>query len=208
MPAAAPKSAQMAKYIVKRLSGQIGRTFLVKLIYLADLHSRELRGQPISELRYHWHHYGPWDGSIQRKLSELVNREVLLCSTVPYGGWYASTYYDGPTDLQSDLGLPESRILDLVIQTYSGKNLKALLDDVVYETPPMKDAIKNKRRGGQLRMSMMDNSKSKSFEPFTFDLIVDRIAGVRAGDVTESFDRPESETAHEAPLPQGREAEA
>lgn len=185
------KAARLVKHVVERLSGRISKTYLAKLVYLCDLHSREFRGEPITELKYTWHYYGPWDGSLDRILLDLATREVIRCELVQMLDYTGCIFHNGPTKLESSLSSAERRVAEFVIGKYASRSLRSLLDDVVYQTPPMREAQRKGSRGARLRMSQMDNKRAGQYVPFTFDEIAEALE-----DDSETIDFPSPPIYH------------
>src|SRR3990167_3197938 len=68
------REEQLIAYFVTRCSGHLGRTQLVKFLYLADYEARRYLGKPLSGFQYFWHHYGPFDHAIYENLENLKTR--------------------------------------------------------------------------------------------------------------------------------------
>lgn len=151
------KTCQVIHYLVSRLPPHNpGKTKLVKLVYLADLESRQVNGAPITDMAYRWWNHGPWDEQFDQCVGTLTESGCIQVGTYPYHGWYGSIFYP-LSPIKYSLTSSEKTILDYLIRSYGRTPLKELLEDIVYATPPMKDAISRKAYGKPLRMEIVDN---------------------------------------------------
>ena len=132
-----------------------GHTLLVKLFYLTDLEARRILGRPVSEFDYHWHHNGPWDTDFFAARAELKARGLCDTSEIVFDVEKTKKMViDAGEAIEVDFTAAERHILSYVAATYKDVPLEALLRDVVYETPPMREV---KEAGDQLPMGMVDN---------------------------------------------------
>jgi uncharacterized protein YwgA len=145
----------MLKFFLQQTPKGLGQTRLQKLAYLADLEARKLIGRPISDFRYTFHHYGPFDSALYDAIQELTETGYASRSEVDYGeGFVEKRVRDTGRPALLDFAPAELEILSYVVEKYTRTPLKSLLDDVVYETEPMKNVQK---RGQQLDMDRMNN---------------------------------------------------
>lgn len=151
----ANRVAQLIRYFVKHVPGA-GRTQIVKFLYLSDHEARRYLGRPLTELRYRWDRFGPFDPEILRQLERLT-QEGFLCRT-EYGfqGTPAYSYTATDTPIAQEFSKAESVILGTIVDRFGTVPLGNLLDDVVYQTRPMLEA---QRRGQRLRMELLDNEE-------------------------------------------------
>jgi hypothetical protein len=92
-------------------------------------------------------------------LAHLRNDDLIHEETYPFKDWYGYIYRDKPGALAVTLTPAERRILQYVVEKYSKVPLRSLLDDVVYNTVPMKQGT----RGKQLPMALVDNEIREQF---------------------------------------------
>jgi hypothetical protein len=177
------REQELVAYFVNHCDdGQLGRTRLMKLLYLADYEARRYLGRPISSIPYVWHHYGPYDSRLNDWTSELESRDVLVEERVIYpSGKAGYVYHRGPRMVTPSFTPAESEILAYVCKEYSRIELKGLLEDVVYETEPMVDAKDRNGRGEPLNMALVDNAKREEFG-LPFEELLERSRRVRAGE--------------------------
>ncbi len=178
------KNAQIIKFIIERLPDKLGRTHLLKLIYLADYHSHRLFGKPISEFKYIWYQNGPFDKSFYEYINGLKDSYIEEISVQYPSGCHGYVYRNKPTRMAyDDISEPEFYLLQYVIENYSKADLQTLLEEIVYETEPMKEAIKKRARGKRLRMKMVDNVDKKLYEGLNPEDIIAGKKAVREGKV-------------------------
>lgn len=116
----------------------VGRTKLIKLSYLADLHARELLGRPITDFRYKWWDHGPFDDQFYSAASELVDAGLATEDVVQYPtGQVGKPLRDTGEPAVFEWSQAEAHILAYVVTQYMHTSLSSLLEDVVYQTEPM-----------------------------------------------------------------------
>lgn len=175
------RNAELIAFFVSHCQGELGRTRLMKLLYLADYESRRFFGKPISQLKYIWHYYGPYDAKVGQVLEALKSADAVLEDQVLYPtGKKGYLYKSGPKPLESTFQPEESAILSYVCNRYSKTDLRELLDDVVYETEPMIAAKKADAREQPLDMSVVDGTRANELG-LDFAEILRRSLDVRAG---------------------------
>lgn len=155
------KNAQIIKFIVERLPGKLGRVHLMKLIYLADYHSRRLYGRPISSLKYIWWNHGPFDKKFYGYIGALKPNYIMEEETsfLPDKGCISYKYHNGPAGVKYTFTEPELYILEYVIRTFGKADIDELLEGVVYMTEPMQKLVKKGKKafGSKLDMKIIDN---------------------------------------------------
>jgi len=157
------RNAQLVKFFAEQYSG-VPRTVLVKFIYMADLIAREYLGEPISEFTYHLDKHGPYDSAIEDAVAEVVAADL---------GWETTERYPLPGGDQGryirlhvnrrpipfNLTLGQNEVLAYVVKNYVPMPKAEFLEQVVYQTPPMKavDRLKD-----LLPMDMVNNTGRKA----------------------------------------------
>lgn len=175
------REEQMLAFFVQHCSGRVGRTQLLKYLYLADYEARRYIGRQISAIEYIWYHHGPYDRELYNRLDELKAAGVVREDRVTYPtGKEGYIYYAGERDVTFTLAPDEMRILAYVCHTYSRLNLQTLLDDVVYETEPMQKARVSEARNQPLDMSTADNQRRFDLG-IPYEELLRRSADARAG---------------------------
>lgn len=184
-PAQLGRAEQMLAFFVKHCAGRLGRTQLMKFLYLADYEARRFIGRPISDVRYIWHHHGPYDTQLPGRISALKAADVIREDQILYPtGKQGFIYYSCDREVDSTLEPIETAVLHYVCETYSRHSLQSLLDDVVYETEPMQHARVNEARHQPLDMSMVDNQKRFDLG-IAYDELLKRSVKAREKNVVE-----------------------
>ena len=166
------KNTQLIKFIIERLTGKLGRTHLIKLIYLADYHSRRLFGKPVSTFNYYYDKQGPFDKELYSCIECLKNyiREDEI--NFPYYKGYL--FQNLPKKMEyAQLTHYDTFMLDYVINTYGKTNLQSLLEDVVYKTEPMLEVVKKRAFKSKLPMDIINNLDKKHYEGLSPENMVD-----------------------------------
>lgn len=179
------REEQMLAYFVNRCDGQLGRTQLMKFMYLTDYEARRYLGHPLSDLDYVWHTYGPWNFDIQKILDALVRGGVVREEEVRYpNGKRGFLYHWIGGSVLFTFDPVELRILSFVCATYGSMPLASLLNDVVYQTEPMLSLESSGPRGQRLDMSIVDNARRNDLG-VPYDELVRRSEHARAGHVLD-----------------------
>jgi len=189
------RNAELVKFFAEQYDGGVPRTVLVKFIYMADLIAREFLGEPISELSYRLDKHGPYDPAIEDAVTEVIVAELgwetIERYSLPTGapGQYKRLHVTG-RPIPFDFTLGQNEILAYVVKNYVPMPKKELLEEVVYETTPMKavnqfkdplpmDMVNNKGRdevGFELEEVLQAERKART-EPLL--TLADFMRGVR-----------------------------
>lgn len=157
------KNAQIIKFIIERLSGRLGRTHLLKLVYLSDYHFHKLFGMPISSFEYTWWKNGPFDSSFYDYINSLKAEDCIKEEEVYFPSCNGYVFHDLPNQIEyDDLSVQDLYILEYVIKIYGKADLQTLLDDVVYKTEPMEELTTRKAYGEKLPMEIVDNKDKEA----------------------------------------------
>jgi len=154
-PTTRQHTADLVGYVINRLSGKIGRTMILKLVYLIDLESRRYVGKPVSCLEYRLWNHGPFDAEIYRAIETLREAGDVAEETIHYPS--ASGYRYSTTNPARVHGLTraEEAIVSYVLCTYASHDLQEVLD-VVYNTKPMK-AVEGSALNSRIPVESVDN---------------------------------------------------
>jgi hypothetical protein len=155
------RNALLVKFFAQAYRG-IPRKHLAKFIYEADVLAREYLGHPISTLNYRRDKYGPYDPAIEEAVRELIEaghaeekRDTWTFQDM-FGAYRRLMDQHRPVVFDFDLG--ESAVLDYVVRNYLNMPIKEFLEDVIYETTPMKAAS---RIGDALPMDALNHTGTK-----------------------------------------------
>ena len=168
-------NAQVTKFLLELSpAGFLGRTKLVKLVYLADLEARRFMSRPITTFDYVRHHFGPWDKTFFDTWTELTDGGYAQESSVFWSFEKVEKRLQNGSPMAIDLSLADKAVLEFVAKKY----IQAELDDVlrvVYMSPPMKGANK----GDRLSFAEVDGIANVGFD---LEQVVETEAKVLAGD--------------------------
>lgn len=155
------KNAQLLGYLLEQI-GAAGHTRLIKLLYLADLESRRLRGRPVSELRFQFHHHGPFDRAFYDALGELEGRQLIAEKIVHYPSGKYERQVEARAAVPQHLDAVDRHILTQICRAYGRMPLDDLLA-IVYDSAPMKNLERGKR-------VPMENENNKDRAEIGFDI--------------------------------------
>ena len=177
------KNQQIFKFIIERLSGKLGHTHLLKLVYLADYHFHKLTGKSISTFKYTWHQNGPFDSSLYDDINSLKKGKYIEEQAVYFPTCHGYVYHDVPHHMAYDkLSTQDLYMLEYVIKTYGKVNLQTLLEEVVYKTEPMKELTKRNALGERLPMEIVDNKDKKElYEGLSPEDIIEGEKAIKEG---------------------------
>lgn len=157
-PMTLSRNEQVLSYFIQACSGRLGRTQLVKLLYLADYEAYRYLGRPITEFAWKTDNYGPFDrafpdvlGSLQAS-GQVQETEYLT----PFGN--IGYRYQSAGPVAYAFSPAEERILRHVIESYSKLPRGQLVEDVVYDTEPFK-AVKDEPSGSDIRWDVVANER-------------------------------------------------
>jgi Protein of unknown function (DUF4065) len=146
---------ELVSYFVDRLSGRVGRTMLMKLLYLADLESRRYLGRPISAMNYQLHHYGPFDQELYRALAALRDAGEISEEPIEFPAGVGYRYASRRPGRTHSFSRVDEAILGYVFKTYAEYDLQGVLD-VVYSSKPMKK-LEGAEGDSRVPMECVDN---------------------------------------------------
>lgn len=155
------RNAQVLRYLLQVAPG-VGRIKLVKYAYLADCEAYRYLGRSISGFRYRFDQHGPFDRAFYDAKGELVDGGYATEATTRIGPYDGYDYRPTVQPVEYEFSQAEAEILRYVAETYLNESAIRLCEDVVYKTPPMKDA----KVGERLKMERM----REEHDPLGFDL--------------------------------------
>ena len=156
----------------------VGKTKLVKLLYLIDVENWRRRQKTLTGLEWQFYHYGPYAFEIDDALEELAFDIPQESFSTERGDEAFSFRADW--GLRSSLGkvisLSELHLVNRVIQEWGETELNPLLNHVYFYTEPMRDA----KRGDILDFSTVQPPKRKTATYKRVPMPADRLAEYRA----------------------------
>ena len=154
-----PDLKPLIGYIVDQVNdrdGVVGKTALVKLVYLIDVEHYRRYGRPVTGLNWRFHHYGPYAAELEQVIRD--NRFIS-----EYGGQRRPGYrYSGKgdwrdvhRDFNAQFEPSVKRVADRVIEQWGLESLETILDYVYFETKPMQHA----KRGEYLDFTRIEREE-------------------------------------------------
>ncbi len=175
------REEELVAFFVGRCDGRLGKTKLMKLIYLADYEARRYLGRPLSNAKYVWYFYGPWDPQLETWIAKLTEANVIVEEAVVYPtGAKGYLYSRGAVDVPGTFTAAENELLSYVCKRYSERPLRELLDEIVYETEPMREAREAKAKNAPLKMDSVNGAKAKELV-IPFEELLERSRELHAG---------------------------
>jgi hypothetical protein len=141
-------------YFLER-AGPLGRTQIVKLLYLADLEARRWLGRPLTDLKWIRFHYGPWEQAIAATLDGLGADQGVSRQVVHFPSGDGELFSIEQRARAHAFAPAEEAILAFVAESHGVLPRRQLVDDVVYQTRPMKEG--SDRLRAPLPMHLVDN---------------------------------------------------
>lgn len=152
------RNAQLYKFLAQQCRG-IPRKRLVKMAYMADLVARQYLGRPISTFNYVVYHYGPYPPETPETIEELSSRGLAWVqeSVKAAPDDYAfKKLYDSGKPVVFDFTLGENEVLAYVVRNYLDMDTEELVEDVVYQTRPYREALSSGRLREPIPMEIVD----------------------------------------------------
>ncbi len=172
---------ELITYLVVKLDdaqAEIGKTRLVKFLYLADVEFFRRRRARLTDLEWIFFHYGPYAFAIDTALQELgfdiPSEDVSIA-----GGRRAIVFR--PTaharrGIEDRIPGSERRVIDRVLYQWQYEELNAILNHVYFYTEPMKNA----KRGDLLDFGTIRAPGFVSTQVVRLGLDEERLQGFRA----------------------------
>lgn len=148
---------EILAYFVDACSGRIGRTQLVKLMYMADFVSYRYLGRSLSEFHWTKENFGPFDDEFYRTKESLEAHGLLDEETrrSARGEEWHRCHITGPLpELSFSAG--ELAILNHVVKEYAKLPREYLVNEVVYKTPPFR-AVRDEALGTPIPLDTVAN---------------------------------------------------
>lgn len=150
----------LIRYIVDQVNeqgGAVGRTALMKLVYLIDVEHYRSYGKQATGLKWRFHHYGPYAAELDADVRSLdldVDEHIFngkIGNRLASGYQYHRTgdWRDIEGAFNARFDASAKRCVDKVIEQWGLDSLPTILDYVYFETEPMQDA----KRGEYLDFS-------------------------------------------------------
>ena len=155
-----PDFKPLIGYIVDQVSeqgGSVGRTALMKLVYLVDVEHYRQYGKQATGLEWRFHHYGPYAVEIEADVLSLgldADEDIFSgkIGNRPVSGYRYHITGDWrriASEFNSRYDASVKRCVDKIVGQWALDPLPTILDYVYFETEPMQDA----KRGEYLDFS-------------------------------------------------------
>lgn len=174
------RDEQLLKFFVQSCPQVLGRTQLVKLLYLADHEARRYTGKPLSTFEWKREPQGPFTERFYDVKDQLMDHGLVaeLRGVTPFGNaWYQYVDKDGPVEYDFDAA--EVRILRFIVQAYGGKSREEILQDV-YATKPFLE-VKDEPRGTPIPMDVVDGERARELGGISLSAAIEGERRLRAG---------------------------
>jgi len=142
---ATPGLRNLITYLVLELAdmgASLGKTKLVKLLYLIDVENYRRRSQMLSGLEWVFYHYGPYSFEIDTELKRL-SLDLPQEEVTTQAGFTTITFKPSPnvpSGLGTDFSPAERLVVDRVLREWGMEQLNPILNFVYFNTEPMRDA--------------------------------------------------------------------
>jgi hypothetical protein len=179
------RTAQVLKYFAQQYQAisarGIPRLRLMKMAYMTDVLAREFLSGPITGFNYYRYRLGPYDKAIIEAIDELVAAELAEVK-IEWGE-------DGDIKRLVGRGAPitfefsagELEVMKYVADNYMAMEMRELLHDVVYLTPPMLEA-RDRDANDKVLLNMDQlNGTGREKVGFRLDDVLRAEQAIRAG---------------------------
>jgi len=142
------KAEQVILYVVSKLEGRvkIGRTRLMKLLYLIDLVAKHKLGRTVTGARYYYYLFGPFSDEVQQAVIDLTRQGLLEDDPELTHMGQAHNYRTAENvdvnGVCEDISVEERELIDEVVKKIGRRSLDYVVR-TAYQTRPMKTAQPN-----------------------------------------------------------------
>ena len=140
---------------------RLGKTQLVKLVYLTEVEYYRETGQRLTELDWVFHYYGPYAFEIDKILEEK-EFQVETKETKSDRVFHQYKIAESRNEYESFVEARLSLVIKKIVRSWGGKTLEELLDYVYFETEPMQTV---ERRGDRLDFSRVKDEPVEVIVP-------------------------------------------
>ncbi|MEK3756719.1 type II toxin-antitoxin system antitoxin SocA domain-containing protein [Bacillus sp. FSL K6-6483] len=159
-------------YFIKHFPQTLGRTMLIKAIYLLDCEWYKSFGKTYTGLRYLRDQNGPFDTSFYEAKDSLIASSLITEEQYYYSAGYGFNFKLSKLIDDNELGLdlPAISMAEEIVDKLSNKDRKTFLD-YAYSTPPMQEVLdeENAKEGLLLGRELDMSRLNKPLKPL-FDL--------------------------------------
>ena len=181
-----PDFKSLIGYIVDQVNeqgGSVGRTALMKLVYLVDVEHWRQYGKQATGLRWRFHHYGPYAAELDADVrasglhvdEDVFDRKVGNRSMSGYRYHRTGDWKEIARAFNAHYDAQVKRCVDKVVEQWALDSLPTILDYVYFETEPMEDA----KRGEFLDFSKIQMEPTLPQKTFKLEFSDEYIAKMR-----------------------------
>lgn len=150
-------------YFIKNAPKELGRTELMKYVYLFEYYYFQMYGRQYSDLVFERYKFGPNQTEVVEATYELEREGII--NILSYENYYGGISYNHRIENintpEYDLDSTEVEVASFIVDVLGKENYRGVLN-VAYDTPPMKEIIKEEKKDGDLKLGrVIDMSKSK-----------------------------------------------
>lgn len=157
-------------YFIKKFPHTLGRTMLIKAIYLLDCEWSRSFGTTYTDLEYKRDYNGPFDTQFYEAKNNLC--QLHLIHEIPYqhptGIGYEYVLINDDPKIESEINSIALGIADEIISKLSYKSLDEF-KRMAYNTEPMLDILNNEQGGIRFYGRALNMSKNKNTPSPLFD---------------------------------------
>jgi Protein of unknown function (DUF4065) len=151
------KISDLIAYLLNNVPS-VGRTQVVKFLYLADLEARKCLGKPLTDLNYVLDRHGPFDPKILAQLDAMDADGRVTAEQFSFRGNQCYNYAKNQKTPRVVFSAEAEVILDHVVDLVRKHSLSKLLE-IVYDTEPVVDAKARNAFGKPLKMNLVNNAR-------------------------------------------------
>lgn len=151
-------------YFIKNSNKTVGRTILMKYVYLFEYYYYQKYRQHFTDLAFERYKFGPNQQSVVDTASLLEMQGIInMHAYENYYGKYSYDYSFNACESEDYLlGEKEEEVASFILDTLGNDNYRGVLD-FAYSTPPMREIIEEENRDGcQYYGRVIDMSKTKT----------------------------------------------
>jgi hypothetical protein len=178
------RTDELIACIVHKLGAVRGRVILAKLVYMADLEARGWLGHPLSSLEYKRDHGGPYDRAFEEHAKHVV--DLVRMTWEPVIDYNVCTHEAMGRLPKLSFAPEELLVIDRTLAQYGAMSRREILEDVVYQTGPMKRAAQAEL-GAPLDMEP-ENFALKRKYGLDFRQVAESLDDIKAGRVSSVTD--------------------
>lgn len=182
----------------REAEGFLTKTKLLKILYLLDVEFYRKHAQMLTQFRYVFYKYGPWDPGYDSLLSEMTDTGLIRINAGTRRD-LDTQFVDTVKQLSPDQIFKRSEDLWLfkqVVSPWLDLPTSRILDYVYFSTEPMIDA----QRDDELDFSKIDRTMSRYIREPRHQVPVDRVKAMRAK-IAAAIKKPNEQEIELMPSP-------